>query len=112
MSIDKLSALYARGTQGHIEHGGHDSDSLSMVTNSGKHFPFARFVESEDARLHAALHNLWPHIEAVVRAVDESTDECHRLCASWNLGDDCNCGYVARCDAREALDAAIKEQIS
>lgn len=47
----------------------------------------------------------WPKMLAVVEACIISRDECHPVCQSWDdIGSDCDCGYVARCNALAALE--------
>lgn len=40
---------------------------------------------------------------AMFDACKISRDECHTACQSWDNSSDCDCGYVARCNALEAL---------
>ena len=44
-------------------------------------------------------------ILALALACQKSVDECHSSCASWDQSSDCDCGYVARCLALEALES-------
>ncbi len=43
----------------------------------------------------------------LVEACEESVDVCHDSCASWDRSSDCDCGYVARCDALSKLKGDV-----
>lgn len=115
--LDKLSALYARGTQGKLKSFPPNSRGMTGIrgpdcliysmTFDSECLKETHDRQRRDAEFFAISHNLWPQIEAVLRA----TSEMNRLLNDWDLIRQHSYAHERLNSAMTALDAAIKEQI-
>ena len=104
-TIDRLKELEATATPGpwtfiqwaaFPEVGSVDAGGINV----------SHHIHNFDAEFITEMRNAWPKLLAVVDACKISRDECHRrpACQSWDNSSDCDCGYVARCNALAALE--------
>lgn len=79
--------------------GDDDSEHATVCTIPNTEYEYACNYH-DNGPLIAAMRNSIKRLIAVVEACQHSTDECHQACSSR---DNCDCGYVDRCHALEAL---------